>query len=232
MTRDHDGRRRAILAIDTATGEVVIAVGSPDGTAEGVASWAAGHRHGEQLLPAIGRLLGEANVRRSRLDGIVVGTGPGAFTGLRVGLATAKALAHGLGRPIAGVATSEALIAAAAGDAGVPPDTVVLLQPAGPSDRVLSRAGQAPRRLAGGEEPDNSEHEVLVAVDLAERAPDDAVARGERARHRLGHELLRLGADRLRDGGDDLAGLVPEYVTLPRGVAAATGEVSWSHDHR
>ena len=45
------------------------------------------------------------NIRRSRLTGIVVGTGPGAFTGLRVGLATAKGLAHGLGIPIVGVST-------------------------------------------------------------------------------------------------------------------------------
>jgi tRNA threonylcarbamoyl adenosine modification protein YeaZ len=232
VTGDHDGRRRAILALDTATSEVVIAVGSPDGRPQGASSWAAGHRHGEQLLPAIGRLLGEANVRRSRLEGIVVGTGPGAFTGLRVGLATAKALAHGLGRPIAGVATSEALIAAAAADAGVPEAAVALLQPAGPSDRVLSRAAQAPRRLAGGEEPQLAERDLLVAVDLEGRAPADAVARGQRARRHLGEELLRLGADRLRAGGSDLAGLVPEYVTLPRGVAAAAGEVSWSHDRR
>jgi hypothetical protein len=42
-----------------------------------------------------------------------------------------------------------------------------------------------------------------------------------------------MGAERLRDGaGDDLAGLVPGYVTLPRGVAAQVGEVAWSRDHR
>jgi len=42
-----------------------------------------------------------------------------------------------------------------------------------------------------------------------------------------------MGAQRLRDGvGDDLAGLVPEYVTLPRGVATQHGEVAWSRDPR
>ena len=49
-----DGRRPAILAIDTATTQVVIATGSPDGVADGASTWAAGYRHGETLLPSIG----------------------------------------------------------------------------------------------------------------------------------------------------------------------------------
>jgi tRNA threonylcarbamoyl adenosine modification protein YeaZ len=232
VSRERDGRRRAILAIDTATSEVIIGVGSPEGEPEGLSRWPAGYRHGDQLLPSIGRLLGEANLRRSRLDGIVVGTGPGAFTGLRVGLATAKALAHALGRPIAGVSTAEALIAAAAAAVPADPGAIVLLLPAGPNDRVLARHAAPPERLPAGTEPQLADGEVLVAVDLDGRAPEDAVARGARARERLGHELLRLGAERLRAGGDDLERLVPEYVTLPRGVSAAVGEVSWSRDPR
>lgn len=225
----HDGRRRAILAIDTSTSHVVIAVATPNGEALGLSTWPAGHRHGEQLLPSIGRLLGEANVRRSRLTGIVVGTGPGAFTGLRVGLATAKGLAHGFGIPIAGVATSEALASAAARLADRRRDEIVLLLPAGPTDRVMAAPGEPARILRAGEEPPVDDDSLLVAVDLPGRAPDDAVARGEGARERFGIDLLRLGAERLRGGGDDLEQLVPEYVTLPRGVAAAVGEVSWSH---
>ena len=227
-----DERPGAILAMDTATGEVVIGIASPDGARLGLSRWPAGHRHGEQLLPAIERLLSETGLQRSQLTGIVVGTGPGAFTGLRVGLATAKALAHALGCRIGGVPTGEALLVAAAVDAGLPLERLVLLMPAGPSDRVEVRAGRPARRLAGGSEPDLAPDDVLVAVDLAERAPADAVARGERARAGLGEVLLRLGAERLRQGGDPLSELVPEYVTLPRGVAAATGEVAWSHDPR
>jgi len=228
----HDGRGRAILAIDTSTSRVVVAVGTPAGEPLGLTWWPAQHRHGEQLLPSIGRVLGEANVRRSRLDAIVVGSGPGAFTGLRVGMATAKALAHALGVPLIGVATSDALIAAAASD-GAGEGSIVLLLPAGPADRVVARRGEPARLLRGGDEPELRSGDVLVAVDLEDRAPPEAVKRGERARERLGHELLQLGAARLRVGDtDDLAGLVPAYVTLPRGVINASGEVTWSRDPR
>ncbi|HVL53256.1 MAG TPA: tRNA (adenosine(37)-N6)-threonylcarbamoyltransferase complex dimerization subunit type 1 TsaB [Vitreimonas sp.] len=221
-----------ILAIDTATSHVVVALGGSGRAPDALSMWPAGHRHGEQLLPSIGRVLEAAGVDRTRLRGIVVGTGPGAFTGLRVGLATAKALAHGLRQPLAGVATSDALIAAAVRAGPVPEGRIVLLLPAGPSDRVVVRAGAPPRILPAGTDPELETGDVVVAVDLDGRAGDDALARGARARESLGAELLRLGAARLAGGGDDPARLVPEYVTLPRGVAAPVGEVSWSRDHR
>ncbi len=237
-TPRHDGRDHAILAIDTATSRVVIAVGTPAGVPIGLTWWPAEHRHGDHLLPTIGRVLGEANVRRSRLDAIVVGTGPGAFTGLRVGIATAKGLAHALRRPLVGIATSDALIAAAAAAgsgaaAGTPPERIVLLLPAGPSDRTACRLGAPPQLLPAGTEPELGQADLVVAIDLAGRAPADAVARGEAARDGLGPQLLRLAAERLAAGQpDDLATLVPEYVTLPRGITAASGEVTWSSDRR
>lgn len=230
----HDGRRRAILAIDTATTRVVIATGSPDGVVDGIATWEAGYRHGETLLPTIARFLGEQNIRRSRLAGIVVGTGPGAFTGLRVGIATAKGLAHGLGIPLVGVSTAEALLAAS-GEPGA-----VLLLPAGPSDRILVRPGESPHLLPGGTEPDLGPTDVLVAIDLDGRAPADALARGETARAGLGTTLLAAGAGPLRTAAsasadvrtEAIATIVPEYVSLPRGARAATGTVAWSRDPR
>jgi tRNA threonylcarbamoyl adenosine modification protein YeaZ len=232
----HDGRRRAILAIDTATTRVVIATGTPAGVADGVSTWTAGYRHGETLLPSIGRFLGEQNIRKSRLVGIIVGTGPGAFTGLRVGIATAKGLAHGLGIPLVGVSTAEALIEAFETAEGAASPTVLLL-PAGPSDRIVVRAGKPPVPLPAGEEPDLAPGERLVAVDLEGRAPDDAVARGEVARTGLGQALLRAGGTKLTAlgptaGSAELETLVPDYVTLPRGVRATSGTVEWSRDPR
>jgi tRNA threonylcarbamoyl adenosine modification protein YeaZ len=227
-----DGRRPWLLAIDTATSRVVVAAAAPDGSLLGATTWQAGRTHGEQLLPAIGRLHGEANLRRSRIKGVVVGTGPGAFTGLRVGLATAKALARELGVPIAGVSTGQAVLRAAADATGVAVDRLVLLLPAGPNDRHVMRAGGAPALLPGGTEPELGPTDVLVALDLDGRAPDDAVSRGEAARDGFPATLAALGAARLADGGDDLARLVPEYVSLPRGVHAESGEVAWSRDPR
>jgi tRNA threonylcarbamoyl adenosine modification protein YeaZ len=229
----HDGRRHAILAFDTATTQVVVATGSAEGRLDGITTWSAGYRHGETLLATIGRFLGEQNIRRSRLTGIVVGTGPGAFTGLRVGIATAKGLAHGLRMPIVGISTAEALLAAAAEVGQGAATHPVLLLPAGPSDRIVVRAGSQPQLLPGGLDPDLAPGEWLVAIDLDGRAPAEANERGEQARAGLAAALVRLGAERLRRGAvDDLAELVPEYVTLPRGVARQVGEVAWSRDPR
>ena len=227
----HDGRTHAILALDTALRSVVVALATTDGTPIAETTWEAGYRHGETLLPSIQRVLGESNIRRSRLRGIVVGTGPGAFTGLRVGLATAKGLARALGQPIVGVSTGEALLEAAAHETGAPIERLVLLLPAGPSDRVVVRSGGRPALLPGGTEPDLGSGERLVAVDLDGRAPDDALTIGRSAVRGLARVLLSRGGERLAgDDSDDLARLVPEYVTLPRGVRQASGEVSWSHD--
>lgn len=222
-----------LLAIDTGTSRVIVAAGEPDGRTIRVLDWFAGHRHGERLLPGVERLLAETGVARADLRGIVVGTGPGAFTGLRVGLATAKALAHAMGLPIAGVGTGVALLRAAATTGLAEVGNLVLLLPAGPHDRVQVRAGEPARLLPGGEEPALGAADVLVAVDLAGRAPEGALARGEAAQEGLAAALLELGAERLAAGaGDDVAGLVPEYVTLPRGVRAASGEIEWSHGPR
>jgi tRNA threonylcarbamoyl adenosine modification protein YeaZ len=226
-----------VLVIDTATTRVVVALAGRDGEIRATASWDAGYRHGETLLPSVERLLGDAGVERSELQGIVVGTGPGAFTGLRVGIATAKGLAHGLGRPLVGVSTAEALLRAAGSLAPIPGPlargAAVLLLPAGPSDRIVVRAGVTPVLARGGDDPELATGEWLVAVDLADRAPADAVARGEAVRERLADELAAMGVPRLPDGSAaSMAALVPDYVTLPRGTLAEHGEVEWSRDPR
>ena len=218
--------RTTMLAIDSSTTRVVVAVGTTAGVLLETTDWPAGYRHGETLLPAIAALLDRRGIARSSLAAIVVGTGPGAFTGLRVGIATAKGLAHALGVPIIGISTAEALLTEG------PPDGVLLL-PAGPSERLVVGRGTPARLLPAAEEPAPADSGRLVAIDLAGRAPADALERGEAARAGLGGSLIALGAARLAAGEvDDLARLVPEYVTLPRGVGAADGEVSWSRDPR
>ena len=220
-----------LLAIDTSGTNALVALGEADGTLLTERRWLAGYRHGEELLARIDEMLTATRTPLAQLGGIVVGTGPGAFTGLRVGLATAKALARGLGVVIAGVPTSEALLKVASLAGVVEGTSAVLLLPAGPSDRVVVAGGLA-RLVRGVDEPEVEPGATLVAVDLPGRAPEDALALGELAEAGLSAALLRLGAERLAHGGDDVARLVPEYVTLPRGVPAMKGEVRWSHDRR
>jgi tRNA threonylcarbamoyl adenosine modification protein YeaZ len=221
-----------ILAIETATTRALVALGTLDGALLAVDEWEAGHRHAEELLVRIGALLARAGIVRPGpgvLAGIVAGTGPGGFTGLRVGLATAHGIARAAATPLVGVPTGVALAAAARAAGVVPPDAeAALLLPAGPAGRYLVRDGRA--TLAPPDEPtgDPAPDAVLVAVDLPGRAPEQAVARGAAARAGLAAALVALGAARLRAGADDGAGLAPEYVTMPRGVSAAVGEVAWS----
>jgi tRNA threonylcarbamoyladenosine biosynthesis protein TsaB len=213
-----------LLAIDSATTRVVVALGDRAGTVIDATDWPAGYRHGETLLPAIDDLLARTGTDRSRLAAVVVGTGPGAFTGLRVGIATAKGLAHGLAVPIIGLSTAQALLA------GTPPGSVLVL-PAGPSDRLVVRRGAPASLLPAGTDLALQPGETVAAVDLPERASEEETARGDAARAGLAAALLAIGADRLAAGSvDDLAQLVPEYVTLPRGVRSEGGEVAWSHD--
>ena len=226
MSGSTAGPQTNILAIDSATTRVVVAVGTLTGELIDATEWPAGYRHGETLLPTIAALLERLELTPASVAAIVFGTGPGAFTGPRVGIATAKGMAHALGVPIVGVSTADALLAGAGSDA-------VLLLPAGPADRLVVEPGQSARLVPAGGDPGVPSGATLVALDLADRAPADALERGETARAGLGASLLALGATRLAAGQiDDLAGLVPEYVTLPRGVTTQSGEVSWSRDPR
>jgi tRNA threonylcarbamoyladenosine biosynthesis protein TsaB len=98
-----------ILAFDTAT-DVATSALVEDGEVLGERTSRA-----VTLLEDVDALVRQAGARTGDIQGLAVGTGPGSFTGLRVGLATARGLALALGVPVAGVSTLDALAAGAPG---------------------------------------------------------------------------------------------------------------------
>ncbi|MER5459322.1 MULTISPECIES: tRNA (adenosine(37)-N6)-threonylcarbamoyltransferase complex dimerization subunit type 1 TsaB [unclassified Streptomyces] len=97
-----------LLAVDTATPAVTAAL--HDGSSVvAESSRVDARRHGELLLPAVDRVLAEAGVKLDAVTGLVVGVGPGPYTGLRVGLVTATTFASALGVPVHGLCTLDGL---------------------------------------------------------------------------------------------------------------------------
>jgi tRNA threonylcarbamoyladenosine biosynthesis protein TsaB len=92
-----------VLAFDTAT-HVATSALVADGEVLGERASRA-----VRVLADVDELLEEADLDRSAVEGIAVGTGPGSYTGLRMGLVTARALSFALGAPVAGVSTLAAL---------------------------------------------------------------------------------------------------------------------------
>ncbi len=105
-----------VLGFDTATPATAVALRLADGTTlRARDDPAPGERpgHTARLLPLADDLLAQAGVGWSALQRIAVGVGPGTFTGLRVGVATARGLAQSLGVEVVGVGTLEVLARAA-----------------------------------------------------------------------------------------------------------------------
>jgi tRNA threonylcarbamoyl adenosine modification protein YeaZ len=137
---------RLVLSIDTAGDACAVSVT---------------RGHAERLFPMIAATLAEARVSRHALDLVAVCTGPGGFTGVRVGVSAARGLALGLGRPAVGADWFEVLAAeaAAAGDAV---DRIALPAPRGGAHVADLRDGVAtgPVRLVAAEAlaPGEAEH--------------------------------------------------------------------------
>jgi len=105
---------RTLLVIDTATPAITAAVVAHD-TGRSRSDVLAqrltidARAHAEMLTPNVVGALADAGLTMADLDGVVVGCGPGPFTGLRVGMATAAAYGHALGVPVYGVCTLDAI---------------------------------------------------------------------------------------------------------------------------
>lgn len=113
-----------LLAFDTATPQVTVALHDRNDVVwEGVSEQPM--KHAEQLAPLIDAALAKTGTNRNDLAGLVVGTGPGPFTGLRVGLVTARMLGHVLQIPVHGVCTLDALALEAVETGAVSDDFLV-----------------------------------------------------------------------------------------------------------
>ena len=206
-----------LLGIETATELVGVAVADDSGPRAAV--WATGRRrHAESLAPAILHVCTQAGVELADLNGLVVDTGPGLFTGLRVGVATAKALAQGLGLAVVGLSSLEVL-AHAAYDAGADDEVVAVVD----ARRGEVFAGRY-RPVDGTGRPVPVEPPGLFAPDdLADRLAGDGIRR-----LLVGDGALRYAdrwpADGTRLAGSSLAGPPPaSLVTLGARYLAAGG---------
>ena len=98
-----------LLALDTSTEWASVALF--DGRdVLGEETWRAQRRHGDELFGAIERLLLSTRTALASVDRIAVATGPGSFTGIRVGVAAAQGWAQAFGRPVRGVSVLEAMV--------------------------------------------------------------------------------------------------------------------------
>ncbi len=97
-----------ILAIDTSS---MVASAAVTDQEKLVAEYIINHKktHSEQLMPIIEQVLESCNISIREIDAIAVSSGPGSFTGLRIGAATAKGLAHVINKKVIGISTLDGL---------------------------------------------------------------------------------------------------------------------------
>lgn len=145
-----------LLAIDTALAACSAAILDTDQGILARASLPMVRGHAEALIPLLSRVTTEAGVAFGDLDRVVVTTGPGSFTGLRVGLAAARGIALAIGKPAVGLSTLSAYAAPHLADDAEAPVVVaidarhqhVYLEAFGPGGRSLVAPRLAPLREA------------------------------------------------------------------------------------
>lgn len=204
-----------LLALDTATPAVTVAVHDGERVLA-AATQVDARRHGELLLPAIDRVLAEAGRGLADVTAIVAGTGPGTFTGLRVGLATAAALGAAGGVPVHGLCTLDGM-AYACDDAAGP---FLVVTDARRKEVYWARYGDRRTRVAGpavsqpGDVPRDAAG--LPAAGAGALLYPEAFpgARGDLPGHGSAAALAALAAERLA-AGEALPAPVPLYLRRP-----------------
>lgn len=207
-----------LLAFDTATPAVTVAL--HDGRrvlAE--TSTVDARRHGELLAPSIAKVL--AGTEPRDLTGIAVGVGPGPFTGLRVGVVTARVFSRTLGIPVHGICTLDAL-ARAAVDAQATSQEFLAVTDARRKELYWARYSAAGERLDGPAV--NRPDDLPAGLPIAGQAVSLYPALGESIwpEHPSAAVLATLAAERLADGGAGL--LPPEPLYLRRPDAQIPGQ--------
>lgn len=202
-TADEGETVRLALDTSTPTGSVAVSRGS-EIVARAVLTRQAAHASG--LVPAVDEALSAAGVDRRAVDGVVVGEGPGSFTGVRVAAATAKGLSRALGRPLWAVSSLAAEALAAADGA---PVRYVLFDAR--AERVYGACyGVGSARIETLVEPHAAE-----LRDLLEDVPGGAVFCGDGAEN---HRALIEGAGF-------------EVASADEGSCRADGLIRYLHRH-
>jgi tRNA threonylcarbamoyl adenosine modification protein YeaZ len=200
-----------VLALDTSTPVASLAL-VEDGRVVAEREDSVSNAHGEALLPHVDALLSSVGWKPTDLARIVVGLGPGSFTGTRVGVATAKGLALALGADVVGVTSFDALAGGADVVAVVVDASDGLYVRIGASEPFFSRAEDAaPRVAAAG--PGVVAGRGALRIACGEGQTVLATAPHDVPHARV---LAQLG---LRRAADDVATLEPLYVR-PAAVTA------------
>jgi tRNA threonylcarbamoyladenosine biosynthesis protein TsaB len=141
-----------VLGFDTATPAVSVALHDGERVISAASALDA-RRHSELLAPMIAKVMADVGASRADLTAVAVGVGPGPYTGLRVGLVTARVLGSVLGLPVSGVCSldviaASAVSAASAASAGLGREFLVATD-ARRKEVYWARYDAAGRRLAG-----------------------------------------------------------------------------------
>jgi tRNA threonylcarbamoyl adenosine modification protein YeaZ len=205
-----------IIAIESASTDPSVAVAARDGTILRADGWSAGQRQAHELLPRLLAALELAGGSLSAVTAIGIGTGPGSFTGLRVGMSVAKGLAFALERPIIGVPSLAAWLAAE-------PEADAAVARAGARDAYLLLRGEAVPRIVDRDLLATARGRLVAPAELAAAfGLEDAIPPLRAASAVAAEVVARLNAE---PAGDDLDRLEPLYLRAPRGIGPAPAEV-------